>query len=365
MQTVIWELASKVFGLRDGIGSGKGFDGLAYLIRRYGYTAYGSDDYKQLCYYAIPTKIDGFYVTVSFGGRGFRMGFTADEPIYTDLLSSSHIILEGWDERVLEEAKKRGVGFVPRSPAVWDRWEMGEWYETTYNDEFIANDGDIEDNKLTGQGEQHVMKWLSTVQENYGEEWRTHAESLRAKRKEFVKMAELEWGMSRDTGLEAHRNHPVFSQYIDAYQEVIESWLNNPVWVRDILINFLGEYDSKKWGDLWNGEKDEEIEGKIANWSTSAGYGVPPELTKTPDEFLRALSGIRRAGYGDFHAGTNRLLKGIPTAFAVGMSSVLILALHAWMFHSAISAVLAISVQLFLVLWTLIHNGIVKQTEST
>lgn len=53
---------------------------LVYCYRRFGFTEYGSDSYKSVCRYNIPTDVDGLFVGLLFGGVTCFIGspMTAD-----------------------------------------------------------------------------------------------------------------------------------------------------------------------------------------------------------------------------------------------------------------------------------------------
>lgn len=312
MQNIIWQLVGEVFDTpkdsgRD-IGYVPGLYSLVYLIRRYGYSTYGRRSSDQVCYYTFPTDVDGFNVLVMFVGSGCFFSFKTDEPLYAELHQADIVLRDEWNERLKIVAQEHGVDFVPYAPRGYGG-EMGEWYQDKYKDMFVAIKGDIINDQWSEQGMQNVSAWLDLVREKHGDEWDQHIRTMQKRREDFEKHALSEWGVVCNYDLREYENHHHFGRYISAYRKIITSWLHNPIGVSDhLLINFLGEYDKSKWGNVFDPITGEGIPNKVATPAKSAGFGVPQPFHDDPDLFIEIIQKITSAGGGDFFSGANKLL---------------------------------------------------------
>jgi hypothetical protein len=63
---VLRNITNEVFGTAVDLHSIPAGPALIYMIRRFGYSESGTDDYKRLCNYVLPTRIGGLYLGISF-----------------------------------------------------------------------------------------------------------------------------------------------------------------------------------------------------------------------------------------------------------------------------------------------------------
>lgn len=275
---IVEHIIKRVFGdeYKFSIPSGPA---LVYFYRRFGFTKYGSDAYKQLCRYVLKTAVDGLYVSFLFGGTNcYIHGSMTDELMFEYEQEERRPLTEWW-KRCSQWALAQGEGLLV------------EAFEDL--DLFI----------------EQAEAWLTTqgVTEEITEE-----EFIKAWSEPYSMYRSENNGRIRDAYeqiepfLEVEENQSEIGQRCETAVEAVLLDLLRPVSVRDVYINVLGEVDPGEWDEeteRYDNQPDEPI-------SFMAGYGVVTEVYKDFDLYLEFLDAVREHGDGDLLAGMRTLLKG-------------------------------------------------------
>ena len=112
-QRLFREIAADIFGIGDDdYGCLDGGPALIYLIRRFGFPTRGSDEYKRLLDYTIPTSRDGFGVNVSFMAGGAMISAVASRALNDLVRREMSAMLDGWRRRCFVWGSVRGYRLI-------------------------------------------------------------------------------------------------------------------------------------------------------------------------------------------------------------------------------------------------------------
>lgn len=262
----------------DGFGIPSG-PALVYLYQRFGFTPHGSDDYKQVCRYIIPTQMAGVYVSFNFGGATCYIGAPMDEEVEVLYHEDDRRPVREWWARCAAWAEAQGM---PR---------LIDIFHVRGNEELFESQAKT---WLQGQG----VDLATLTQEQWDTEWggrycdyvHTHNERVADAYRQVEPQPKYPW-----PGGDGEFVTAVHTAVADVLRDMLR-----PVQVRDVFINILGPM---KDSDL--GEYDEERECFVneAERSHMAGFGVPEDAYNDPNLFIDAMHDIRRFGQGDMVAG--------------------------------------------------------------
>lgn len=82
---------------------------LVYLMRRFGYPNIGSDAYKEVCDYLLPTGQDGAYLIIHIEGTSAQLGLTVDKETRSALLAQ---MLPGHGQKLWVEETELGQACI-------------------------------------------------------------------------------------------------------------------------------------------------------------------------------------------------------------------------------------------------------------
>jgi len=299
---IIRHLVRKVFGDNTEYGFGvPSGNALLYFYRRFGFTSYDSDDYKQVCQYYLPTGIDGLYVSFSFGGSTCyirpSMSNELRQKYWLDTTRDRREYYTRREAWALENGMEYLVDIVsahgsPEKEALLIK-QSNAWLGK--RDDYAAMTND-EDTWFSEEGSKlyfaHVEKNNEVVSAAYEEV---------EPRSAYTGEATTEFGLQCETAVE----------------KVLTSLLE-PIAVRDVMINIIGsDSDGVAFDDGVGEDGDEDDcdeDGDIYGWSRMAGYGIPSDVTSDFDKFLKIVDVVRGLGDGDFSNGVDLAIKKIELA---------------------------------------------------
>jgi len=299
---IIRHLIQKVFGdnAKCGFGVPSG-NALLYFYRRFGFTSYGSDYYKQVCNYFLPTEIEGLHVSFSFGGSPCYIGPSMSDDLsreyWLDMTKKRRDYYTRREAWALENGMEYLVDIMsahgsPEKEALLFE-QSNRWLEK--RDDYAAMTND-EDTWFSEEGSKlyfaHVDKNNEIVSAAYEEV---------EPRSVYTSDETTEFGLQCET----------------AVTKVLASLLE-PVAVRDVMINIIGsDSDGVVFNDGVEEDGDEDDgdeDGDIYGWSSMAGYGIPSDVTSDFDQFLKIVDVVRGLGDGDFSNGVDLAIEKIEFA---------------------------------------------------
>jgi hypothetical protein len=241
---------------------------LLYLYRRYGPSRNGSDDYKEICRYLLPTTVKGLGVAFGIKGKDAWVGVAWTSEVMWRYVDEHRQPLTAWHERCKAWAAAQGTPLLD------------------------AEEGDLE-------GIEHGAAMALWKQRNAA------ADANNPPIRETYAAQVEPWP---DLGDPANHS-PFVRECHEAVKAVLLDQLR-PVGVRDTYINILGDCDMDKYGG-WAWEDEEQEEGEYKNEAKRhfmAGYGVVQDVYRAPDLYFDLIKRLREIGEGDVVAGMRAAL---------------------------------------------------------
>jgi hypothetical protein len=243
------KIVKKVFGdVADEFGRVPGGPALIYLIRRFGYTGWGSDAHKEVCTYYLPTDMEELSVDISIKGKHAWV--------------KSSMADEGTDSLYWKYQMELGRPYQ-------------EWHDRCRD--WVASTGRSFSGKVISTDEDKAL--------------RREYEAIEPSPPLYI---EPEPGSIR---------HQVYTALEAALRDLLR-----PVFVRSAPINLLGPV--KDEGLLGEWLEDEERYTNCVDPHWSAGKGMELEPYRDHALFLDFLDATRERGGGDLFAGMKLALVG-------------------------------------------------------
>jgi len=262
--------ASEIFGEELDYGRA-----LAYLYRRFGYTIWGSDPYKEICEYILTTPMDGVALSVRIKTH----------------VDFAYFIRKDFDRQCLAEEREPVSKWMGR----FVDWVNQQGYDIV---DFLQYDEQI-DEAFTRWWDKNHPHTEDTDANN------TELSALFRKENEDVwnKFIDLYKAIEPRPDADEIREGSVRWQIKQALCATMKDLLR-PVQMRDVLINILGEFEPE--GD----EEDEETETyhNEAPRFHAAGNGVP-DWYANKDLLWDFVDAVEKFGGGSAEAGMKKVVE--------------------------------------------------------
>ncbi len=260
-------------------------DVFLYLFRRFGYSGFGSDDYKHLIKYILTTPMKNVVLIVNPAEETWgHFGY---------LITKEH-------NQKLENTRYKANS----------RWEkrMKKWAKENHKEEFVIAIECYHDKK---NQEKAGILWKKWIKKEYPtlskkEEKEIPKEQIEKISTEFWDNQDKLWKkyIKLYNKIEKHpdekqfENNPLKKRIDKALLETMYD-LKKVVYIRDIPYNIHGRLTDEE------AEKFPKVEK-----SSMAGYGVFIEAYKDYDYFIKFMDWITKKGKGNLFKGIDKLKKG-------------------------------------------------------
>lgn len=239
---------------------------LIYLVRRFGYTRYGGDGYKEVCNYYLNTAVEGLMLSLRITGVWCWLGAPMGKELSRAYDEEKGRPFAEWHERFRAWAVAQGhVLFVEYEFENRKRYqeEMEEWLREH------AEQGVSDYGRWVKGENRRIQEMYEAVEPFPDRDMEFPADSLVGQCQAAIRAALVD--------------------------------LLRPVAVRDVFINVLGRVDDDS-PHLGEYVEDEGFMGLVA-CSPMAGYGVVADVYEDADLYFDLMHRIQKLGQGNMVLG--------------------------------------------------------------